>query len=121
MYDIHNIHIKDNMSEKIRIEFLPVTLRMGYTIAEAREEWGTGYTIKTNRGKHCRLGVPAASATFTVIINHTAPPLRTITVIVNGPRLLVNKTVSKPVVNISEDWTVTVSVNISGISVPRLM
>ena len=111
MYDIHNIHIKDNMSEKFVLSSSPVPFEWDIPLLKPGEEWGTGYTIKPTEANIAGWIVPAASATFTVNNKPYSASSSTITVIVNGPRLLVNKTVSKPVVNISEDVTVTVSVN----------
>jgi len=112
MYDIHNIHIKDNMSEKFVLSgSSPVPFEWDIPLLKPGEEWGTGYTIKPTEANIAGWIVPAASATFTVNNKPYSASSSTITVVVNGPRLIVNKTVSKPVVNISEDVTVTVSIN----------
>jgi uncharacterized repeat protein (TIGR01451 family) len=111
MYDIHNIHITDNMSEKFVLSSSPVSFEWDIPLLKPGEEWGTGYSIKPTEANIAGWTIPAASATFTVNNKPYSASSSTITLIVNGPRLLVNKTVSKPVVNISEDVTVTVSVN----------
>ncbi len=111
MYDIHNIHITDNMSNKFVLSSSPTTFAWDLLLLKPGEEWSTGYSIKPTEANIAGWTIPAASATFTVNNKQYSASSSTITLIVNGPRLLVNKTVSKSVVNISEDVTVTVSVN----------
>ncbi len=111
MYDIHNIHITDNMSDKFVLSSSPIPFSWDIPVLKPGEEWSTGYSIKPTEANIAGWTIPAASATFTVNNKPYSASSSTITLIVNGPRLIVNKTVSKSVVNISEDVTVTVSVN----------
>lgn len=111
MYDIFNIHITDNMSDKFVLSSSPTTFAWDIPVLKPGEEWGTGYSIKPVEANLNGWTIPSASATFTVNNKPYSASTPTITLIVNGPKLLVNKTVSKPVVNISEDVIVTVSVN----------
>lgn len=111
MYDIYNIHVTDNMSDKFVLTSSPTSFAWDIPLLKPGEEWGTGYSIKPTEANINGWTIPAASATFTVNNKPYSASSSTITVVVNGPRLQLNKTVSKPVVNISEDVTVTVSVN----------
>ncbi|GFO97956.1 hypothetical protein ig2599ANME_2167 [groundwater metagenome] len=111
MYDIYNIHITDNMSDKFVLSSSPTPFAWDIPVLKPGEEWGTGYSIKPVEANLNGWTIPAASATFTVNNKPLSAISSTITLIVNGPKLLLNKTVSKSVVNISEDVTVTVSVN----------
>ncbi len=111
MYDIYNIHITDNMSDKFVLSSSPATFAWDIPVLKPGEEWGTGYSIKPVEANINGWKIPAASATFTVNNKPYSASSSIITLIVNGPKLIVNKTVSKPVVNISEDVIVTVSVN----------
>jgi len=111
MYNIYNIHITDNMSDKFVLSSSPTSFAWDIPLLKPGEEWGTGYSIKPTEANLAGWTIPAASATFTVNNKPYSASSSKITLIVNGPKLLLNKTVSKPVVNISEDVTVTVSVN----------
>ncbi len=111
MYDIYNIHVTDNMSDKFVLTSSPTPFAWDIPLLKPGEEWGTGYSIKPTEANINGWITPAASATFTVNNKPYSASSLTTTVVVNGPRLQLNKTVSKPVVNISEDVTVTVSVN----------
>ncbi len=110
MYDIYNIHITDNMSDKFVLT-TSSPFQWNISLLKPGEEWSTGYSIKPTEANLNGWTIPAASATFTVNNKPYSASTSTITLIVNGPKILLNKTVSKPVVNISEDVTVTVSVN----------
>jgi uncharacterized repeat protein (TIGR01451 family) len=111
MYNIYNIHITDNMSDKFVLSSSPAPFAWDIPLLKPGDEWGTGYSIKPAEANINGWTIPAASATFTVNNKQYSVSSLTTTVVVNGPRILLNKTVSKPVVNISEDVTVTVSVN----------
>ncbi len=111
MYDIKNIHVTDNMSDKFVLSSSPTPFSWDIPLLKPGEEWGTGYSIKPTEANIDGWTIPAASATFTVNNKPYSASTSTIKIIVNGPIILLNKTVSKSVVNISEDVTVTVSVN----------
>jgi hypothetical protein len=111
MYDIYNIHVTDNMSDKFVLTSSPASFTWDIPLLKPGEEWGTGYSIKPTEANIDGWTIPAASAAFTVNNKPYSASSSTITVVVNGPRLQLNKTINKPVVNISEDVTVTVSVN----------
>ncbi|MDO8728136.1 MAG: hypothetical protein Q7J35_18945 [Candidatus Methanoperedens sp.] len=111
MYDIKNIHVTDNMSDKFVLTSSPIPFAWDIPLLKPGQEWSTGYSIKPTEANINGWIIPASSATFTVNNKPYSASSSTITVVVNGPRLMLNKTVDKPVVNISEDVTVTVSVN----------
>ncbi|VVB84834.1 Uncharacterised protein [uncultured archaeon] len=111
MYDISDIHIKDNMSSKFVLSSSPISFEWDIPLLKSGEEWSTGYSMKPTEANINGWKIPAANATFTVNNRQYSNSSPTITLIVNGPRLLLNKTVSKPVVNMSEDVIVTVSAN----------
>ncbi len=111
MYDIYNIHVTDNMSDKFVLSSSPTPFAWDIPLLKPGEEWGTGYSIKPTEANIDGWAIPVASATFTVNNKPYSASSSTMKIVVNGPRLQLNKTVSKPVVNLSEDVTVTVSVN----------
>lgn len=111
IYNIYNIHITDNMSDKFVLTSSSIPFAWDIPVLKPGEEWGTSYSIKPTEANIDGWTIPASSATFTVNNKPYSTSSSTITLIVNGPRLIINKTVSKPIVNISEDVTVTVSIN----------
>jgi len=111
MYNIYNIHITDNMSDKFVLSSSPIPFAWDIPVLKPGEEWSTGYSIKPTEANIDGWTIPASSATFIVNNKPYSASSSTIKLIVNGPRLIINKTVSKPIVNISEDVTVTVSIN----------
>ena len=111
MYDIKNIHVTDNLSDKFVLSSSPTPFAWDIPLLKPGEEWGTGYSMKPTEANIDGWTIPAASATFTVNNKPYSASTSTVKIIVNGPIILLNKTVSKSVVNISEDVTVTVSVN----------
>lgn len=110
MYDIKNIHVTDNMSDKFELTSSNTPFAWDIQLLKPGEEWSAGYSIKPIEANINGWTIPAASATFTVNNKPYSASSSTTTVVVNGPRLQLNKTVSKPVVNISEYVTVTVIV-----------
>lgn len=111
IYDIHNIHITDNMSDKFILTSSPHPFEWNITLLKPGDVWTTGYSIKSTEANLDGWDIPVAGANFTVnskLYNSTSQSIK---MVVNGPILILNKTVSKTVVNMSEDVTVTLSVN----------
>lgn len=113
MYDIYNIHVADSMNEKFELKS-NTSFQWDIPVLKPGQEWGTSYSIKPLETNINGFTIPAASAQFTVNNKPYSASSKTPTVIVNGPKITLNKTVDKPVVNITEDVTVTVSVNNAG-------
>ncbi|MDP2766942.1 MAG: DUF11 domain-containing protein, partial [Candidatus Methanoperedens sp.] len=110
MYDIYNIHVTDSMNEKFELKS-NTSFQWDIPILKPGQEWGTTYSIKPFETNINGFTIPAASANFTVNNKPYSASSQTPKVIVNGPKIILNKTVDKPVVNITEDVTVTVSIN----------
>jgi uncharacterized repeat protein (TIGR01451 family) len=109
MYDINNIHVADSMNEKFELKS-NTSFQWDISVLKPGEEWGTSYSIKPLETNIDGFTIPAASAKFTVNNKPYSASSQTPKVIVNGPKLILNKTVNKAVVNITEDVTVTVSI-----------
>jgi uncharacterized repeat protein (TIGR01451 family) len=110
MYDIYNIHVNDSMNEKFELKS-NTSSQWDIPVLKPGEEWGTSYSIKPLETNINGFTIPAASAQFTVNNKPYSASSKAPTVIVNGPKIMLNKTVDKSAVNISEDVTVTVSIN----------
>lgn len=110
MYDAYNISVTDSMSKNFElVSYVP--LQWNIPVLKSGEEWHTTYFIKPLRASLSGFSIPEATAKF--IVNNRPYDLssKRTTVIVNGPIIVVDKTVSKNVVNISDDVKVTVTVN----------
>lgn len=106
-YDVHDINIIDRMHEK----FEPIsntTLQWFIPMLKPGEEWSRTYLIKPLEANLAGFTMPAATANFTVNNKLYNISSKATTLVVNGPKIILNKTVDKPVVNISEKVKVTV-------------
>ncbi len=113
MYDIYNINITDSMNDNFELKS-NTSFQWDIPVLKPGQEWGTTYSIKPLEASLSGFIIPAAAAQFTANNKQYTASSKTITVVVNGPKILLNKTVSKQIVNISEDVNVTVSINNAG-------
>ncbi|MCZ7396111.1 MAG: hypothetical protein ABOK23_05755 [Candidatus Methanoperedens sp.] len=111
IYELKNITVTDSMNENFELKS-NTPLRWVIPNLKPGEEWlGTTYSIQALGTSLSGFTIPAANATFRFNnISYTIYSTTT-TVVVNGPKIVLNKTVDKTVVNISEDVTVNVSIN----------
>lgn len=110
MYDISNIYINDSMNENFKL-ISNATLKWHIPLLKSGEEWGTTYSIQPLEASLSGFTIPAANAQFTVNSKQYSASTKATTVVVNGPKIILNKIVNKATVNITEDVTVTVKVN----------
>ncbi|CAG0976412.1 MAG: hypothetical protein OIN86_07790 [Candidatus Methanoperedens sp.] len=108
IYDINNIHINDRMNENFDVKS-DTPLQWDITLLKPGEDWRTTYSIKPLEASLSGFIIPLAVANFTVNNKPYTASSQAITLVVNGPKIILNKTVSKPVINISERVTVTVT------------
>ena len=114
MFDIYNINVIDGMSADFGLitnyspqwDIIPV-MKPG----ERRDRT---YYIRPLEANLNGFAFPAARANFTVNNRQYTATSQTTSVVVNGPKIILNKTVNKPVINISEPVTVTVSIRNAG-------
>jgi uncharacterized repeat protein (TIGR01451 family) len=109
IYNIYNIHINDSVHENFDLKTDP-PLEWDIPMLKPGEDWRTTYNIKPMEASLTGFKIPAAIADFTVNNKPYTASSKTTTIVVNGPKMILNKTVSKSVVNISELVTVTVSI-----------
>jgi len=110
MYNVYNINVTDKMNEHFELKS-NTSLQWNIPMLKPGEEWGATYSIKPLEASLSGFIIPAANAQFTVNNKPYNASSNTVTVVVNGPKILLNKTVDKPVVNLSENVNVTVSFN----------
>ncbi len=110
MYDIYNIRITDSNSENFELKS-NTTFQWDIPLLKPGQEWGASYSIKPLETNINGFTIPAASAQFTVNNKPYSASSQTPKVIVNGPKIVLNKTVDRATVNLSEDVVVKVSIN----------
>jgi uncharacterized repeat protein (TIGR01451 family) len=110
MYDISNININDSMNGNFKL-ISDATFKWYIPLLKPGEEWSTSYSIQPLDASLSGFTIPAATAQFTVNNKPYIASSKTTTVVVNGPKITVNKTVNKATVNITEDVIVTIKVN----------
>ena len=110
MFDVYNVHITDNMSDDFKLES-STPFKWDIPVLKPGEEWGTTYSIKSIETNINGFTLPKASATFTANNKQYSDSSDSPSVIVNGPKILLNKTVDKSVVNITDYVTVNVTIN----------
>lgn len=110
MYDVYNLHVTDSMNENFELKS-DASFQWDISVLKPGQEWGTTYSIKPLEANLNGFTIPAASAQFRVNNKQYSISSNAPAVVVNGPKIILNKTVDKPVVNISEDVTVTLSLN----------
>ncbi|GFO96666.1 UPI0003D1A1DD related cluster [groundwater metagenome] len=107
-YEIFNIHLNDSMNENFELAS-GTLLQWDIPLLRPGEEWSTSYSIRPLEANLNGFAIPAATAIFTVNNKPYSASSKTTTLVVNGPKIIVNKTVNKNPVNISEDVMVSVS------------
>ncbi|VVB95592.1 Uncharacterised protein [uncultured archaeon] len=113
MYDIHDIYVNDSMNENFELT-ANTSFQHYIAVLKPGGEWGTTYSIKALSASLTGFQIPPSTAQFTVNNKQYSVSSAVTTVVVNGPKIILNKTVDKPAVNISEDVTVTVTIKNEG-------
>ncbi len=111
--DVFNINLTDIMNENFELQS-ETPLHWEIPVIKPGLDWSTTYSIKPLETNLNGFKIPAANAQFILKnrqynVSSDAP-----SIIVNGPKILLNKTINKQKINISEDVTVTVSIKNSG-------
>jgi uncharacterized repeat protein (TIGR01451 family) len=113
MFDVYNVHINDRMSDDFKLES-NTPFNWTIPLLKPGEEWGTTYSIKSIETNIDGFTLPSASASFTANNKQYSASSASPKVIVNGPKIILNKTVDKSVVNINDDVNVTIIINNKG-------
>jgi len=110
VYDIYNITIKDSINENFELE-QNSTLEWNIPQLKPGQDWETTYRIMPLRTDINGFKIPEAIAKITVNDRPYKVTSEEPNIIVNGPIILLNKTVDKEFAYINEDVMVTVSIN----------
>lgn len=110
IYEIKNISVNDSMNGNFDLKS-NTSLRWFIPDLKPGQEWDTTYSMQPLSASLSGFAIPAANATFSFNNRPYTIYSKTTTLVVNGPKIIINKTVNKPVVNISENVTVNVTIN----------
>lgn len=110
IYDIYNISVTDSMNENFVLG-PNMSLQWHIPLLKPGQEWYKTYSIKPMKADLNGFRMPEATAKFTVNNKPYSASSGMTTVVVNGPIIILNKTVNKNVVAIGEDVIVTVTIN----------
>ena len=111
MYDIYDIHINDSMNPNFELKS-NMSMQWDRSVLKPGEEWVIStYSMKPLEANINGFPIPSANAQFTVIGKPYSLSSASTLLVVNGPKINLTKSVLKPVVNMSENVTVTVSIN----------
>jgi len=110
VFDAYNVRVTDSLNENFELKF-DSPMHWEIPLIKSGQDWSTTYSLKPLETNLDGFTIPAANALFTINNKEYNASSDSPSVIVNGPKILLNKTVDKQTVNISEDITITVSVN----------
>ena len=109
-FDLYNVRLTDSKNENFELKF-DSPMHWEIPLIKSGQDWSTTYSLKPLITNLNGFKIPAANALFTINNKEYNVSSDSPSVIVNGPKIILNKTVDKQKVNISEDITITVSVN----------
>jgi uncharacterized repeat protein (TIGR01451 family) len=111
IYNIYNIHVNDSMNPNFMLKS-NIPMQWDKEVLKPGEDWVIAeYLMKPVEANINGFSIPSASAQFTVNGKPYSLSSTSTNLVVNGPKIVLTKSVLKPVVNISEDVTVTISIN----------
>jgi uncharacterized repeat protein (TIGR01451 family) len=109
-FDLYNVRLKDSLNENFELKSNS-SLYWEIPVIKSGQDWVTIYSLKPLETNLNGFTIPAANAQFTINNKEYNASSDSPSVIVNGPKIILNKTVDKQTVNISEDITITISVS----------
>jgi uncharacterized repeat protein (TIGR01451 family) len=109
-YDIRDISLQDGVNENFALE-QNSSLHWDIPLLKPGQSWETTYTIRPLDANLAGFEIPEATARFTVNGESVKASSEKPTIIVNGPIIILNKTVDMAYAYVNEDVKVTVSVN----------
>jgi uncharacterized repeat protein (TIGR01451 family) len=109
-FDLYNVRLTDSLNENFKLLF-DSPLHWEIPVIKSGQDWSTTYSLKALETNLDGFTISAANALFTIKNKEYNASSDSTSVIVNGPKIILNKTVDKKTVNISEDITITVSLN----------
>jgi hypothetical protein len=110
MFDAYNINVTDSMNDNFELKS-NTSFHWNFPVLKPGEWQEMTYSIKPIETNINGFTIPTASAQFKVNNKPYSASSKPITVIVNGPKIVLTKKVDKTNVNLSENVIVTVGIN----------
>jgi uncharacterized repeat protein (TIGR01451 family) len=108
-FDLYNVHVKDRINENFELKSNS-SLYWDIPVIKSGQDWSTTYTLTPLETNLDGFPIPAANVLFTMNNKEYNVSSDSYTIVVNGPKIILNKIVDKQTVNISDDITITVSI-----------
>jgi uncharacterized repeat protein (TIGR01451 family) len=112
-FDLYNVRVTDSLNENFELKF-DSPMHWEIPVIESGHDESRTYSLKPLQTNLDGFKIPVATAKFLINNKEYSSSSESPSVIVNGPKIILNKTVDKQIVNISEDITITVSFNNAG-------
>jgi uncharacterized repeat protein (TIGR01451 family) len=109
-FDLFNIKVTDSLNEHFDLKSNS-SMYWEIPLIKSGQDWSTTYTLKPLETNLDGFNIPAVNALFTINNVKYNASSDSSSVIVNGPKIILNKTVDKQTINLSENITIMVSVN----------
>ncbi len=110
VFDIYDIKLTDSLNENFELIF-DSPIHWEIPLIKSGQDWSATYSLKPLETNLDGFTIPAANALFTINNKEYNASSDSPSVIVNGPKIILNKTVDKQTVNLGEDITITVCAN----------
>jgi uncharacterized repeat protein (TIGR01451 family) len=109
-FDIYNVRLNDSLNDNFELKF-DSPMHWELPAIKSGQDWSETYSLKPLETNLDGFTIPVANVRFMINNKEYNASSDSPSVIVNGPKIILNKTVDKQTMNISEDITVTVNVN----------
>lgn len=112
-FDAYNIHINDSLNGNFELKSDSL-LEWDIPLLKPGQDWGITYSVKALEANIDGFTIPTANVSF--LVNNKMYNISSLEnkVIVNGPKIILNKTVDKKIVNMGEFITVNVTIKNAG-------
>ena len=110
VFDFYNVRVTDSLNENFELKF-DSPMHWEIPVIKSGQDWSATYSLKPLETNLDGFTIPATNALFMINNKEYNVSSDSPSVVVNGPKIILNKTVDKQSVNISEDIMITVSVN----------
>jgi uncharacterized repeat protein (TIGR01451 family) len=110
VFDVYNVRVTDSLNENFKLLF-DSPMYWEIPVIKSGQDWSVTYSMKPLGTSLEGFNISYAKATFTINNKDYSASSESPSVTVNGPKIILNKTVNNQTVNIGEDITITVSIN----------
>lgn len=110
VFDVYNVRVTDSLNENFKLLF-DSPMHWEIPVIKSGQDWSVTYTLKPVETNLEGFKIPPVNALFMINNKEYNTSSDSPLLVVNGPKIVLNKTVNNQTVNIGEDITISVSVN----------